>query len=54
MLVQRELERLVRMRKTLKKGIFTIWRRKRNNYFKDHKGQVCVHVQIYFRVLIMA
>jgi hypothetical protein len=35
----RELERLVRMRKTLKKGIFTIWRRKRNNYFKDHKGQ---------------
>jgi hypothetical protein len=39
LLVQRELERLVRMRKTLKKGIFTIWRRKRNNYFKDHKGQ---------------
>ena len=39
-----ELERLVKMRKTVKKGILTIWRRMRNDYFKDHKGQVCVCV----------
>jgi myb proto-oncogene protein len=35
----RELERLEGARRSLRKGILSVWRMKRNDYFRDHKGQ---------------